>query len=802
MNETWNNLIYSVFGGELPPEADGLQSSIQWSAPWAPWITLALLIASTIYVVWIYQRERSTTGAWIKVLLSGIRLSLIGILLFMLYGLTLRPFRTDMPDLIIAIDDSLSMSHIDPLDPELNSEIFTRVSAAGFEDTSRWNQALTLLTESDATLLKQLTDKYRPKFYLVGNSSRPISIESDNSSSTLKTLTPTQSTSRLGDSLQEILEIQRGRPTAAIVLFTDGVTTEGKLLNEAAQYAKSRGIPLHLIGLGSSLKSKDLQLDDLSVDRIAFVGDTLNFSTRLSATGFQGKSIRVVLKRKEDDKLLTEQPITVNSDEFTRVVRLQFRPEEKGEIDFVVQVEVEKDEINVNNNQEEQTVMVRDDTIKVLYVQAYPRFQYRYLKTLLERQLKPSSNEGLSEHAFDLTTILQDADSEYAEQDSSAIASFPNTAEELNQYDVLIFGDANPAFLSRLHLENINRFVSEKGGGAIFIAGMQYMPWNYKGTALEPLLPFDIDSARTADVGQDFSTPFSLSLTDLGIGSPPLQVGTSPANTIRLWNDIPHLYWFLNASKKKPAAQTLLAHSTVAGDDGQGLPILSQQFVGNGKVLFLATDDLWRWEHHDAFWMQSIRYLARSSLAGSDRAAELTTSRQIYRKGEVANVRLRFFDERKAPASDDGVTIVVEHDKGRRQRIRLSRSTSAREVFDGSIGNLMPGSYRVFVAEPILTNAENGNQPPAAIFTVEAPAGEMARLEMDVTDLKAAAQSSGGKFYLFTDTINLASELPPGRKVKIETLPPTPLWNSWKLAMLFTSLIISEWLLRKRYGML
>ncbi|PHS11633.1 MAG: hypothetical protein COA78_09350 [Blastopirellula sp.] len=802
MNEFWNNIIYSVFGEELPPEADGLQSSIQWSAPWAPWITLALIIASTLYIAWIYQRERATTGAWIKVLLTGIRLSLIGILLFMLYGLTLRPFRTDMPDLIIAIDDTLSMGHIDSLDPETDSEIASRVSAAGFEDTSRWNQALTLLTESDAALLKQLTAKYRPKFYLIGDSSRPVSIGSDDTGATLKALAPTQSTSRLGDSLQEILEAQRGRPTAAIIVFTDGVTTEGKLLNEAAQYAKIRGIPLHLIGLGSSLKSKDLQLDDLSVDQVAFVGDTLNFSTRLSATGFQGKSVRVVLKRKENDKPLAEQQITVTSDEFTRVVRLQFRPKKKGVIDFVVQVEIEKDEINVNNNQEEQTVMVRDDTIKVLYVQAYPRFQYRYLKTLLERQLKPSSEEGVPEHAFELTTILQDADTEYADQDSSAIATFPNTAEELFQYDVLIFGDANPAFLNRLHLDNINQFVSEKGGGAIFIAGTQYMPWNYKGTALEPLLPFDIDSVRTADVGQDYSTPFSLTLTELGMGSPPLQVGTGPTDNIRLWNEIPHLYWFLNARKKKPAAQTLLAHDAITGDDGQGLPILSQQFVGNGKVLFLATDDLWRWEHHDAFWMQSIRYLARSALAGSDRAAELTTSRQIYRKGEVAKIRLRFFDERKAPASDDGVTIVVEHDKGRRQRIGLSRSTSAREVFDGSMGNLMPGSYRVWVAEPNLSSAATDNQPPAAVFTVEAPVGEMARLEMDEADLKAAALSSGGKFYLFTDTLSLASNLPPGRQVKIETLPPTPLWNSWKLAMLFTSLIITEWLLRKRYGML
>jgi hypothetical protein len=38
--------------------------------------------------------------------------------------------------------------------------------------------------------------------------------------------------------------------------------------------------------------------------------------------------------------------------------------------------------------------------------------------------------------------------------------------------------------------------------------------------------------------------------------------------------------------------------------------------------------------------------------------------------------------------------------------------------------------------------------------------------------------------------------------VRIESMPPEPVWNSNYLACLLVGLIVGEWLLRKRAGML
>ncbi len=74
----------------------------------------------------------------------------------------------------------------------------------------------------------------------------------------VKKLQPNGETTRLGTAVRSVLGDLRGTPPAAIVLLSDGVTTDGETLTEAARYARRKGVPLFTIGLGSEQPIRDL----------------------------------------------------------------------------------------------------------------------------------------------------------------------------------------------------------------------------------------------------------------------------------------------------------------------------------------------------------------------------------------------------------------------------------------------------------------------------------------------------------------------------------------------------------------
>jgi hypothetical protein len=218
-------------------------------------------------------------------------------------------------------------------------------------------------------------------------------------------------------------------------------------------------------------------------------------------------------------------------------------------------------------------------------------------------------------------------------------------------------------------------------------------------------------------------------------------------------------------------------------------------------VLFHAIDSTWRWRrgagdvYFARYWVQTIRFLARGKLT-SGAGVELSTDRREYRRGEVVQIRARFRNPRSAPTGNE-LSVLVETPGQTRRRITLHRNPSVPGVFEGTLAGLAQGRYEVMLAQ-----SQFEGSPPATHFTVVAPPGEIARLEMDAAALSYAAEISRGKFYTFTDADQLLNDLPTGRRVPLESLPPIPLWNRWWLLAVFLACITSEWILRKRKGML
>ncbi len=760
---------------------------------WAPWATVVFLVASVALVFWLYHRESSSAGQFYKAMLGTIRLTLIGIVLVMIAELALSLERTGLPYIVVVVDDSRSMSIVDQYDDKkLNSIIERKLESLDLEEASRINLAKSVLLSDKAALLQKIERRYKLRVYFLSTTARAQSGTFDELVETIRTVNPEGDSSLLGKGLRTVLNDLRGTPPSAVIVISDGINTAGEPLSEAAEYAQRKGVPLFTVAVGDDEPARDIQLHDLLVDEIVFVDDTVNFEFKLTATGLEGDKAKVVLREENHASPLASVDVRLGPDGEPQNVRLPYRPTQVGEFRYTVAIEPLDKETNKKNNAQTRIVSVRKEKIRVLLVQAYPSFEFRYLKTMLDR-----------DSTIELNTFLQEADPEYAELDQTALRVLPVQRDDLFAYDVIIFGDVNPVFLGERVMQHLVDFVSEsgKGGGIIFIAGPRYTPSAYHGSPLAKILPVHPipGVGPTSTVASDAFQPRP---TELGLGSPHMHLGDSDEETLRIWENFPELYWLDTSTELKPGARVLAEHPTRIGSNGAPLPVICLQYVGAGKVLFHATDETWRWRRQvgDVFfaryWVQAIRFLSRSKLLGQ-RTVELTTDRRTYRRGESVRLRARFVDDRRAPVEDDGVTVIVEREGEQNRRIKLHRTSAGRGVFEGVLSRASDGSYHAWIATPTLEG-----RAPATDFQVIAPPGELADVQVDSTALRHAAETTQGKFYDIANVSRLSKDLPRGRQIPVETLPRIELWNRWPLLLVFLGLLTTEWILRKRKGML
>ncbi|NQT37387.1 MAG: hypothetical protein HQ581_07865, partial [Planctomycetes bacterium] len=459
--------------------------------------------------------------------------------------------------------------------------------------------------------------------------------------------------------------------------------------------------------------------------------------------------------------------------------------------EYVVEVEPLEEELNTGNNRVSRRVKVTDQKTRVLLVQAYPNFEYRYLENLLTH----------GDHTIELRTVLQEADPDHAAQDDAALGGFPVRKDDLFSYDVIIFGDADPSLLSNAMLENIAEFVDSpaKGGGLVFIAGPRFNPLAYRGTPLEKLLPIDLTGAGYPEPGQPLTEGFVVRPTEAGLAIGPMQLGDTPRETRDIWPRLAPLYWMLEAPELKDGARVLAVHPRRLGHDGRPLAVICMQHVGAGKVLFHATDETWRWRRRvgDVFlaryWIQMIRFLSRPETSGPAPPVKLSALKPKYRHGETVRLRLKFFDPREAPADDNDVTVMLQHEGGQTQRLPMFRSPTSRGVFEGEVVDPPTGRCHAWLVTPDL-----GVRTAADDFVVEPPQGETEQIRTDVEALRRAATETKGRSYTMEDAEKIPGELPEGRRVAIETLDSIVLWNRWPVLLLFLGILIGEWLLRKR----
>src|SRR5262249_52963717 len=238
------------------------------------------------------------------------------------------------------------------------------------QSPNRLNLIKALIAGKDDDWINQLLKKRQVKGHVYQCSTRAVGVGGVIDATQAQTavdaggdLRPLGESSELGGAVKAVLNDFRGGSLGAIVMLTDGVTTEGDGLAQAARHAARADVPLFLVGLGDAHEPRDLLLHDLQAEDAINVRDRLVFDVRVSVKGkIEANSVRVTLYEKFKDGTLEklDEKTAILDPAAPAKVRLVTTPTTPGDKTYVIRVPEQPDETDKSNNSLEKSVHVAD----------------------------------------------------------------------------------------------------------------------------------------------------------------------------------------------------------------------------------------------------------------------------------------------------------------------------------------------------------------------------------------------------------------------------------------------------------
>ena len=720
----------------------------------------------------------------------------------------------------LLLETSLLTEEVRQLDQE--ADVLDR--AKDGTDLQRLHLLQALATRNDLHWLHHFIEQRRVKVHIYHCSTRAAKLAQVTTTDQLNqgaeailglTASPRNDSSQLGTAVRQVINDFRGSSLGALIMLTDGVTTDGEGLAAASRYAGQMGIPLYFVGVGDAHEIRNIYLHDLQAEDSVYVNDHMVFELKLTAQGYKNLTVPVVLREKGSSKDLDRQMVSFDSQGKSVKVRLTHQPTEPGEKVYVIETPVLEGEVEKDDNRLEKAVSVRQTKlIKVLYVESSRRYEFHFLKTLLERE----SDRVKGNKTVDLKVLLLDADPGFVRSDRSALREFPSR-KELDGYDVVILGDVDPTTPGIAeHLKDLGDFVKERGGGLLMLAGEHFAPHAYRTSPLRDVLPIEMLAERAVDDPDvQRAEGYRLETTPVGRVHPIFRFTPEEKENDEIWSRLKEMFWYAEGYVPKRAAEVLAVHPKAKRADKQGKdgdstaidkhPLVIQHFVGSGRCMFFGFSETWRWGfredqlRYNQFWIQTMRYLARSRLGRIDLKLDRQTH---YRRGEPIKVTVRFPDDSPPPAVGTEVKVVAERKVAGKAGDRETRTLTlaplegTRTAFETVLTQTPEGEYAFWLSVPAVSELK-----PRAECKVVAPPGEMYGLRMNRSEMEAAAEESHGKFYTLTSADRLLQDLQVGNRVTVSSSgQPWLIWSTPLVFLVAVLLLTTEWLLRKRANLL
>ena len=591
----------------------------------------------------------------------------------------------------------------------------------------------------------------------------------------------------LGDALAEVGAGSGGTPPQAIVLLSDGAWNTGRDPHEVARRLGQLAAPVFVVGLGDPNPPRDVRVLDVRGPKTALLGDEVLLAARIAGAGLGSARLPVelvsggkTLERKDVTMLLSGQPVTVT---FT------FVPEAPGRSAFQVRVPAQEGERDATNNQADVAVNVDERKIRVLLIDGEPRWEFRFLRNVLERDPAVTLTVCLLRPGIGPIT------------GEGYLAELPTENKGLSAYDLVILGDVPRDKMPDEFLKALSDMVRQRSGSLIVVAGRHEHYRRLADTPAALILPVMLEDGRAA-VGAKTTEPFRPELTQDGLTGLVTRLAAGTEENDSVWSRLPRIQWSAGVGGLAPGASALLVHPyRLAGTEK--MPLLAVHRVGEGKVMFLGIEETWRWrrrvgdEFHYRFWAQAVRWMTKRPFSEGDPRARISIDRTECDVGETVQTEVYCLGPDGFPLQGGSVWLKITDGEGRSNQVTAPPAPGGWGVYRAALKPTRPGTYRI---QPIVSAYGDQPLPPSVSLTVARVDLEKDFLAQNLAALKAVAEASGGRYLSVAETDQLPSLLAARKQPRMITDEYSPC-RHWAYYAVLATLLGAAWLARKRSGL-
>ncbi|MEN6448994.1 MAG: hypothetical protein ABFC96_00755 [Thermoguttaceae bacterium] len=815
-----------------------IQSNTDWILP------LLVFAAILVFVRAMYRRdavELRRPWGWA---LTALRLAaFLGLLL-----LYLQPhWRTEREEVrnsraLLLVDTSLSMGLNDtdgdksPSGSDKNRKSSRELTAPG-STPSRAQQVAAAFAESDfidrlrkthdVTVFPFSEDLKRDKPATLGKLTKN-DIGRDDVIYWPGLLTPTGTETRLGQSLRQLIQDERGTPVSGIIVFSDGGQNAGVSPDAAVELARELKIPIFTVGVGSDRQPTNVAISDFAVPARAYPGDHYTVTAYVQAHGLAGKVVTVqVLSRtassgargvqsrtrsgratgQDAGEVLQSQQVTLGGDGEVSPVKFELVPDAVGRRTLCVRILAPAEDRNGADNSREADIEIVDRKSRVLLLADGPMRDYQFLRNQLFRDKYTT-----------VDVILQSGKPGMSQDAHKILDEFPATRQEMWDYDCVVAFDPNWSELGPARAQLLEKWVAEQGGGLIVVAGPVNSCKSVGGWLSDPamapirnLYPVDFPGRLAVTESSVYATrePWPLEFTREGSQSDFLWLADSAVASQEAWSRFPGVYSCCPVRGPKPGATVYARFSDPRfAPGGQQPAYFAGQFYGSGSVFYLGSGELWRLRsvgdnYFEQFYTKLIRHVSQGRLLRGSTRGVLLVGQDHYLLGGTMEIRAQLTNLRLEPLERRSVNLQVIAPDGSTRTIALQASPGRAGAYVGQLPALLEGTYRLELPIP-----ESENERLSRRVQVDVPNLERTNTRRNDPLMKQIAERTGGKYYIGMasaiatsgQTPPLTSQLEDRTNTVILPVAPNPLeeaaWLRWMMIGLCGVLCL-EWLVRR-----